>query len=156
MGYLKTLILALAVALGLTQLANAQGWPKAFKCQFTSGVVTEVEGGSVNTGPAKRTLQSTIASIDLKKGTAQFIGNAGAETVHAFPGGDFIHFLEFTATGNLNVTTVFADRVVVDAPPIPPGFVLESGGDFFAVHSRHISISGPIVSHYHGACRGLW
>ena len=84
----------------------------------------------------------TLASIDIEAKTAQLVGNIGADKVKVIIGDHGLHFMNLTGTGNLIVTTVFAST--------------DASGKFHAVHSRHVSIDGPIVSQYYGSCEGLW
>ena len=90
-----------------------------------------------------------ISSIDLKAGTAMMGGNVGSgpfDGVFATASG--VTFIEFTPSGNVNITTVFASFV-------------EGSRMFPAVHSRHVLMrtslfsfgqSTALPSQYHGTC----
>lgn len=84
-------------------------------------------------------------SIEILKGTARLIGNAGAEDVTVILSLNGLTFVEQTPTGSLNITTVYAEAVET----------LGTGLDvFMAVTSRHIAINFvPLPSQYYGSCR---
>ena len=137
----STAAFALVLLVGWPVAAELLWPPKAFKCLFPGGVSADDKGKGLSpetTGP----MAFTLASIDTKTKTAQLIGNIGANKVRVIPGDGGLHFLNLTGSGNLVVTTVFAST--------------DAEGKFHAVHSRHVSIDGPIVSQYYGSCEGLW
>lgn len=82
-------------------------------------------------------------AIDIGRGQARFVGNAGAEDVEAFATPAGLYFIERTPSGSVNMTTVF----VVGVRAMP-------AREFFFVHSRHVAGFGlpPIVSQYSGKC----
>ena len=108
---------------------------------FTSGVSAEDKGKGLSP-ETTGSMAFTLASIDIEAKTAQLVGNIGADKVKVIIGDHGLHFMNLTGTGNLIVTTVFAST--------------DASGKFHAVHSRHVSIDGPIVSQYYGSCEGLW
>jgi hypothetical protein len=74
-------------------------------------------------------------------GKARLIGHAGAEDVVVWASRTGLTFVERTAGGNVNLTTVFARQIE---------------GDFVYVHSRHVLLLGePLPSQYHGTCKRL-
>ena len=81
-------------------------------------------------------------AIDTKKGRARLIGNVGAEDVIVWLTAIGLTFVEATPSSNINVTTVFANKV---------------GRDYIYVQSRHVVLlsSGPLPSQYHGTCKRL-
>lgn len=88
-------------------------------------------------------------AIDRKRGRARLIGNAGASEVRVVATDPGLHLLEFTPSGNLNVTTVFS----ASPKQLPPG-------SFVFVASRHLDLIGDpegppgiIASQYHGICK---
>lgn len=117
---------------------SSQPQPKAFVCVF-AGAQFSTFDAEWNVKANSDRLELTFAAIDAKNSRAQLIGNQGAETVLVSVGDHTINFLEITASGNQNLTTVFFKRA--------------KSGLFPAVHSRHIAILGePTVSHYRGYC----
>lgn len=89
-------------------------------------------------------MEIVFDQIDKKNGTARMIGNNGAENVIAIDGRDSVHLVEITASGNMNITTIFQQR---DA----------RRNSFAGVHSRHVTLmsGGPLPSQYVGLCSKL-
>jgi len=87
--------------------------------------------------------QVTFDSIDAKAGKARIVGNVGAGDVLVLVTIAGLTFVEQTAFGNVNLTTVFA---AYDSP---------SSRRFVAVSSRHQNLNGPFPSQYHGTCSVL-
>jgi hypothetical protein len=123
-----------ALALEVTQAAAQE--PRAFVCKVQGGITLEYEG-SWRVQPNGETMEFTLAALDVAKGTAQFIGNAGAESVWFLKGNETWNFVEITGSGNVMTTTVYASR---------------DGRTFPMIHSRHPSIGGPIPSQNRGVC----
>jgi hypothetical protein len=132
------LALAIVVA-GLVGVRAAQPVPRAFVCSFDTGTEATVDQGTVEAKPITGApLNVTFAAVDPAKGTAQIVGNLGASDITLIVGTDGYSFVEVTGVGNVILTTVFDTSV--------------ASGGLFAVMSRHVSIQGPVVSHYRGAC----
>jgi hypothetical protein len=123
-------------ALNIHPDAKAQS-PAAFVCVFSLGVTSTYSQGWKSERNKDR-LEFTFAALDEGKGTAQFIGNAGASTVHFVKGRFTWNFVEVTPAGNITSTTVFA----------------ADEGNLPAVHSRHPALAkgNPVVSQYLGTC----
>lgn len=87
-------------------------------------------------------------AIDRENHSARLIGNAGVSEVRVIESDRGLHFLEYTPSGNLNVTTVFSAA--------PKGLPPRS---FVFVASRHLDLGDPatgpsiIASQYHGTCK---
>jgi hypothetical protein len=133
----RTILLGLLVVALATGSAAHGAPPKAFVCNFVESYFGEIDNERLVTGKATDSMQLTFAGIDIKRKAAQLIGNAGASDVTLLRGDNSFHFVESTATGNMAITTVFHPT---------------KGGKIFAVHSRHMNLSGPIVSQYYGWC----
>ena len=134
-------ILPLAIA-NFSSSAASRKVPSAFTCTFEQGLFNVFENGEFKSEKGGN-LQFVLASIDPKAGTAQMIGNAGAENLIVLSGKSNMHFVEQTAVGNINLTSVYTQA----APD----------GRFVSVHSRHVGTSGdPMISQYLGFCTGKW
>ncbi len=82
-------------------------------------------------------------SIDLTTGKARMIGEIGATDVLVFATGSGLTFIEYTNSGNIHITTVFARYV-------------DGTTDFVVVTSRHLLLlDTPLPSQYHGTCT-IW
>ena len=82
--------------------------------------------------------------IDVAKNSARLIGNLGAETIRAIEGSDSIHLIEFSNSGNMNITTIFGTNKARSTRTFP------------VVHSRHIMTpTGAFPSQYLGLCTKL-
>jgi hypothetical protein len=130
----------LATLFSMIDAAVAQ--PRAFVCEFTSrhsGTLKPAYVQERGQG-AGHGLSITFASVDLTKGTAQMVGNAGAAPVTVLANEGRMHFVEVTDAGNLSVTSVFV--------------LSRSGEQLPAVHSRHMALLGAsaVVSQYTGTC----
>lgn len=127
------LVIALAPSFAMSQHLS-------FRCKFISGQVTKFDSSKPKTEKGGELGDIVFDMVDTKGGTARMIGNAGAETVSAVNGMNSIHMIEMTATGNLNITTVFGVHTL--------------SSNFPVVHSRHITLtgSGPLPSQYLGVC----
>ena len=82
-------------------------------------------------------------SIDLKRGTARFVGGLGSTDVKVIPTPEGVTFFETSGSGNVMITTVF------------PSYKKGTKKHIF-VHSRHLNyFGGPLPSQYHGICETL-
>ena len=120
------------------RLLNAQ----SIGCELKIGTQAFWDGGKLklkesNFGEGGKV---TFDSIDTRKGKARIIGTAGAGDVVVFITPSGLTFVEQTAFGNLNFTTVFA------------AYDSSSLRRFIAVSSRHMNFNGPFPSQYHGTC----
>jgi len=121
---------------------------KTIKCYLGKGVAAEWEGEKIkieitkwSDSPERSTL--IFNSIKLKEGKAHLIGNQGAGDVTVFATITGITFMERTAFGSINITTIF---------PI----YARNSNKFIFVHSRHLSIMDQAApSQYYGTCEIL-
>lgn len=137
MRMLAGFVLAVA-ALGAagSELSNA----KSLKCEFAINASADWPKDQPQPKVSKgQNFGFHIDSIDVDKGTARIIGNAGSADLSVILGKG-LHFLEVTPGGSLNVTTVYSAEV---------------NAKFKAVHSRHVRSVGPLPSQHYGFCQ-LW
>lgn len=128
-----------AITLGLPLTSLAETLPKAFVCKLSDSRTAVIKDGRLILDKGKDPLAFTLAALDLKKRSAQLIGNNGATNVTMIKGDRGYHFIETTPSGNMAFTTVFL------APA--------NEQRLFAVHSRHMEIVFmPVVSQYYGWC----
>ncbi len=137
---MKTLILILMCL--TTSLANAQ--TLTIRCKFSNAFNTRFD----NSSPVSKDFLSDLGELvfdqlDVQKGTGRIIGNAGSAAVSVIKGNQGLHILEGTASGNLNITTIFdTDR--------------NGSTNYYVVHSRHLRLSsGPFPSQHVGNCQKL-
>jgi hypothetical protein len=125
-----------------TQLIQA----KTLKCVWEKGMVSEWKEGLAVVNKSKMK-EFTFDAIDLKKGTARFIANAGAGDVIVLTSAAGIVFIEQTGQGNYSFTTVYSQKADD----------MEFRETFYAVHSRHMNLflSTPLSSQYYGKCM-IW
>ena len=136
------MVVRLSIALALSVLAigaaGAAGEPKAFACNFTSGVAHVYEKGQFV--PEKATpLSFGIVAINDQAQTAELKTERGIGTLRIVHAVNATHFLEVVTEGSLHITTIFDKDDATGAYP--------------AVHSRHFGLFGQaIVTQYHGFC----
>lgn len=141
-------ILLLMVAASVIEISDASGQDllqaRSIRCEWERGTQAEWDNGklSLKQGSFGKDATVTFDSINIQKRTARIVGNAGASDVVVIPTADGMTFLERTALGSVNVTTVFAEGV-------------GPSKQLVGVTSRHISLSGPFPSQWHGPCRIL-
>jgi hypothetical protein len=124
---------------GFTDLMQA----KSLQCEFGEGYAVSWKSGKPQFESGSMGTVTTFDSIDLKKGTARVIANAGAGDVIVIPTASGLNFMEKTDSGNLVFTTVFYHYASPDIPR------------YVAVTSRHMDMFGPFPSQYHGTCK-IW
>lgn len=130
-------IALLGCVLAMTR-AEAADEPKAFTCNFTSGVAYVYEKGQFVPEKAGA-LSFGIAAIDIQAQTADLKTERGTGTLRIAHAVNATHFLEVVTEGSLHITTIFDKD--------------ETKGAYPAVHSRHFGLFGqPIVTQYHGFC----
>ena len=115
---------------------------RSIGCELDRGTQASWDGGKLklkgsNFGEGGKV---TFDSIDTRKGKARLIGNVGAEDVVVLITPSGLTFVEQTAMGNLNFTTVFS------------AYDSSSLHRFIAVSSRHMNFNSPFPSQYHGTC----
>ena len=116
---------------------------KTLRCTIGPGASTDWASGRpvVQTSTWGKNNVIHFDAINTKKGRARLIGNAGAEDVIVWLTAIGLTFVEATPSGNINITTVFANT---------------TGTDYMYVHSRHVVLlSEPLPSQYHGTCKRL-
>ncbi len=118
---------------------------RSLRCELGTGTQASWHGGRLKLEQSTfgQGGMVTFDSINAKGGKARIIGNAGAGNVRVLVTATGLTFVEETAFGNLNFTTVFGryDSAV--------------SRRFVAVSSRHQDINGPFPSQYHGTCSVL-
>ena len=133
------------VVLSPYESAIAEG-KYTFRCSFGPGASANWDSGAVSVTRGNfgsPNVSVTFDAIDLVTGTGRIIGNSGASDVVVLTSGAGLTLLENTGTGNFVFTTIFTDRT-------------RATGEYIAVMSRHMSISGrPVPSQYHGTCTPL-
>lgn len=115
---------------------------RSLRCDIQRGTQASWDGGNLKLEPATygEGGRVTFDSIDIRSGKARLIGNAGAGDIQVVPTAVGLTFVEQTAFGNLNFTTVFG---TYDSP---------SSRRLITVTSRHQDLHGPFPSQYHGTC----
>jgi hypothetical protein len=115
---------------------------KSLRCSVGPGASSNWQSGRsvVEKATFGKDVVLHFDAIDLRTGKARVIGNAGAENVAAWGTQSGVHFVEQTTSGNVVLSTVFAERA--------------SNGEFMFVTSRHMNLSGgPLPSQFHGTCK---
>jgi hypothetical protein len=134
----------LIIALIVTLAGTSYGQSLSFRCKFSDGQVTDFDRGIPRVKRSSDLTDIVFDQVDLRKGSARMIGNAGAETVRVLMGTGSLHLIEITGYGNLNITTIFYEPGESALQSIP------------VVHSRHVGTQrGPLPSQYLGQCSRL-
>jgi hypothetical protein len=116
---------------------------KSLRCTFTIGSAANSKTGILKPSIVKEDMTIVFDSIDLRKGTARGVGEAGASNEIAAMTPTGMTFIEQTGSGNYVFTTVFAEEQ-------------DPSERFLAAMSRHMQMIGTIiVSQYYGACQVL-
>lgn len=136
------MVVRLSIALLMCALAGTRAGaadePKAFACNFASGVAYVYEKGQFVPEKAAP-LSFGIAAIDIQAQTADLKTERGTGTLRIAHAVNATHFLEVVTEGSLHITTIFDKD--------------DAKGAYPAVHSRHFGLFGqPIVTQYHGFC----
>ena len=118
---------------------------RSLRCELGAGTQASWDSGSLKLERSAfgEGAKVTFDSIDTKAGKARLIGTQGAGDVQVLLTVAGLTFIEQTAFGNLNFTTVFSK------------FDSAVSRRFIAVASRHQNINGPFPSQYHGTCSVL-
>jgi hypothetical protein len=114
---------------------------RSVRCDFETGTHGSWDSGRLKLERAAwgKGNTMTVDSIDIKEGTARLIANVGAGDVRVLMTPTGLTFVEETALGSLNFTTVFGSY--------------GPSRRLIAVTSRHMStFSGPFPSQYHVTC----
>jgi hypothetical protein len=125
-------------------LAARLGHARGLHCTYTSAVTTWVRQGHRTVDQTHEKVSAVYDNINVDKGTARLIGNAGAsDLVVWLDRSGSLWMLERTPGGNEVVTTV-----------VP--MYAEDTTEFIVLESRH-SFTGPIVTGEtdYGTCK-VW
>ncbi len=151
--WLRALI---AMALGAVALLyraealHAQAGPPtfktshAFRCRFGKGAQTSwyEDEPEIYADEFGKDNVVTYYALDRKKGRARILGNEGAGDVLLATRPTGLNLIEYTDSGNMIFTTIFA---------FP-----NAAGEFKAVMSRHLLFpQGPFFSQYTGVCTSV-
>ena len=112
---------------------------KGLNCVFESAVDTTWEGGSYSTRPQKG-FSFAIDAINTSRGNAKAVSRQGATHLEMIALPNVRHFLGFTASGDLNVTSVH-------------GQFAGEAGKFLASHSVHMASEPPRTFQHYGICK---
>ena len=138
------IILILFLILALPTYAKAIGiWDnvKTVKCTFTNSSVAKVKLEGFVPEIVEQKLEYIYDSVNLKKNSARLIGSLGAEDVTVISGTNTLSFVEITATGNINITSLYSKKI---------------GKDYLASTSRHVSLEDfPLPSQLYGKCKNF-
>jgi hypothetical protein len=142
-------IMCLPIVLYSTLGRAAEMTPSALVCHLTQGIFSSFEAGKFSPFEAANGFDVTFAAIDVVNHTAQLIGNLGAAKVSAIKTDAQLFFLEETAMGNFNTTSVAVGEFAG----------LGERTQFPAVQSRHVQ--DPIsdlfmISQYVGFCEARY
>ncbi len=118
----------------LKSLAEA----KTLTCVFQSAVVTNWEGNDFQTRPVKG-FSFSIEAINAARGNAKALARGGASHLEMIALPNVRHFLGFTASGDLNVTSV-------------QGQFGNADGGLLTVHSVHMASVPPQTFQHYGIC----
>ena len=144
-SHFLVLLLLVIPAKGSTQQAPAAPLrgARSLKCSFPETASLNWKSSDAKPELRQQEFSFVIDGIDHKAHKARLIGNLAAVDLDIIDGANAVTFLEVTPSGNVNITSVFADRA---AGP----------RTFKAVHSRHIfTIGGPLPSQAYGSCE-IW
>ncbi len=152
MKTIHPLVAGAMLTLAAVGVASADDWPvsrlhqaQSLRCTFTSSVVTWVRSGRRSIGQTNDKGSAQYDNINVAKGTARIIANAGAGDLAVWVEGTSgsLWMLERAPSGNVIVTTVFP-------------MYAEGTNEFVALEARH-SMTGQIVfaEETYGTCR-VW
>lgn len=103
-------------------------------------LITVKNGSGAVERDDSRSLVITFTGLNFDKGTAQLVGNSGADNVVMFASNDKLVFIQVTETKNVSVTSM-------NMPDT-------KAGPIFGVHSRHMWIANAgVLSQWAGACK---
>jgi hypothetical protein len=138
----------LALVTSLSQSGKAPAPPaspfetgKDIACSFPTYAAVQWADAGPRVLDGNQTFNIRIGSIDLKKKNAMVAGTSGVSLASAFVTSTGLNIIEQTPAGNFTFTTVFLNGA--------------KGGNFLAVHSRHLGDSSglPSVSQAYGTCQ---
>jgi hypothetical protein len=123
---------------------------RGFDCTFPTVAQADWQADAPKPNVKEQEFGFRIRNVDLKKSTATIVGDPIpgvpadllSSEISAFQGIGVINFLEMSFSGNLLLTTVFANQA--------------AGRGFKAVHSRHLGGAGaPFPSQSYGFCTSV-
>jgi hypothetical protein len=115
---------------------------RSLKCTFPTIASLDWKRDDATPRIQSQNFEFIVDGIDHKARTARLVGNLGAVDLILVEGIKVTTFVETTPSGNVNLTTVFAEVM--------------SDGRFKAVHSRHVYlIGGALPSQAYGSCQ-IW
>jgi hypothetical protein len=130
--------IACLTLLALLALPASADEPKAFACNFNTGITHSYDKGAYASEKAAP-LAFGIAGIDHGAQAADLKTASGSGQLRVVQAVNATHFLEVVGEGFLNITTIYDKD--------------QAKGAFPAVHSRHFAILGqPVVTQYQGFC----
>ena len=115
-------------------LANAS----TLHCVFSIAIQTNWELETYQSRPQKG-FSFTIQAIDPVRGNAKAVSTGGASHLEMIALPNIRHFLGFTASGDLNTTSVH-------------GFFASDKGGLLASHSVHMAGEPPRTYQHYGIC----
>jgi hypothetical protein len=118
--------------------AGALASAKSLHCVFKSALVTSWEDGNYQSRPRKG-FSFTIDAINTARGNARAVAPGGASHLEMIALPNVRHFLGFTASGDLNTTSVHGQFGTKD-------------GDLLASHSVHMASEPPQTFQNFGVC----
>ena len=147
---LCTIILLLSISYAISEDSPFQQLLKAktIRCYLDRGATADWIKGKLDIkiskcSESKEASYLTFDLIDIKNQSARLVANVGAEDVQVMLTPEGMTFVEYTPSGNINITTIFP-------------YTLKSSGEFVFVQSRHIKLLGqPLPQQYYGTCKIL-
>ncbi len=111
---------------------------KSLGCAFKTAIETNWEVERYNTKQQKG-FKFSIDGINTGRGNAKAVSSQGASHLEMIALSNVRHFLGFTASGDLNVTSVH-------------GQFSDKPGEFLASHSVHMASEPPRTFQHFGGC----
>ena len=136
--FLFTLLSGLPSMAMATDAAKTLADAKSLLCVFKSAIETSWETDSFQTRPRKG-FSFNIEAINTARGNAKAVARGGASHLEMIALPNVRHFLGFTATGDLNATSVH-------------GQFGNKDGDLLASHSVHMASEPPTTFQNYGVC----
>ena len=112
---------------------------KALSCAFKTAIETNWDVDRFNTKQQKG-FKFSIEGINTARGNAKAVSGQGASHLEMVALSNVRHFLGFTASGDLNVTSVH-------------GQFSDKSGEFLASHSVHMASEPPRTFQHFGGCK---
>ena len=126
------------VAADASEARKALAEAKSLSCAFKTAIETNWEVERYNTKQQKG-FKFSIEGINTGRGNAKAVSSQGASHLEMIALSNVRHFLGFTASGDLNVTSVH-------------GQFSDKPGEFLASHSVHMASEPPRTFQHFGGC----